>query len=963
MTTLPIIIASLKDAILTVWAHHIDVAYRFDPYATVLKWRIDPLPHQVEFVADAINLDPIRLLLADEVGLGKTIMACMLLSELMARGRVNSVLIIVPASLVKQWHYEMLEKFGLNFPILTGEDIDSESIPERVIVSLDTAKRGPRPDILASRCWDLVIFDEAHKLSVPKAGAKRRKTDRYKLAEKICANAKHVLLLTATPHNGDDEDFEFRLRLLNPYIVTGGNIDLLSTYTRDLMVRRLKEDVRGIDGSLIFPPRKVKLLKVTPSEKEIAFHNMVEEYIKQYYRRATGNVAAQLALIVLLRRVSSSLYAGIKSLKKRLEKLKELRRRGLFIGEQDISELLEEAEEAPELDYIEDKITVITPSQTREELDEEIQILENIIFTGELLLQTGQESKFTRVLEEVNRLVNEEKRKVIIFTEYKDTLEDLRIKLSDAGFSVVVIHGGMSMEARKASERALLEGQAQVLVATDAAGEGLNLQAASAVINYELPWNPTKLDQRLGRVHRYKQTRDVIMFNVAVEGTIEGFVMEKLMDKLNEIRRSLGTDKVFDVVGVLADSDLIRRMEEEAFWDPEKVEKTLEVLKEKARQMLEKLNLLTARHIEMVEIREKPPSPIEFIAAWAAKKGYWYSLEGDAVVVSRGSCTFEINNTDFWRNRLFREAVAELTSNKEVLVAAAKGLDADVVYVYRLEVRRQKEVLDSRIVAIAVKRDGLIEEIPLKEVYSLEETGTIEGFEIEFPYEDVARRKAHEIAEKMKRKVEESLKEWKRWREDAILREYENKLREAKKLPRFRREIVIKRLIREQDEALRKLDESVKVKLIEPRLIAAFIIAPHEREEAKRDVEMAAMKAVIKYEEERLKKQGGGRVEDVSKYNLGYDIKSISPQEVRYIEVKGFKESGPVRLTPNEWETAKKLRSAYWLYIVTNVLTNPRIYRIRDPYSKLRVRVEKHLKVVEEIALIAEDWERWAEHD
>ncbi len=968
---------ALTDFILGIWANHLKMSYTSDPYYVTKKWKVDPLPHQVELVAQSVRLETLRILLADDVGLGKTIMTGMIIKELIERGRINRVLIASPASLIGQWKGELFNKFGLEFVHIGRQDLDSGVLPDYSIVSVDTAKVNGRPAIISVKPWDLVVFDEAHKLSTRQDFGNTRETERYRLAKVVCTSARNILLLTATPHNGDSIDFESRLRLLNPAINCDGRSDLLNTYVQRYMVRRLKEEVKDPSGESIFPPRTVAKLEVEPTSEEFEFYSKVEEYVREYYRKANQNKIIQLALIILLRRVSSSIRAGVVSLNRRKNKIQILRDRkaatpyneqdeyispsnAQILDEQNVDDLLEMAEELSELDNLEDELRVITPSVTLEQLDAELLELETLINIGEYLISKSIESKAMRLAELVNQLVNIEKRKVIVFTEYKDTLQYLVDVLGS--YPTVTIHGDRSREQRENAAASLFEDKAQILIATDAAGEGLNLQAASAVINYELPWNPNRLDQRLGRVHRYKQTLPVVMYNIVLKGTIEGKVVEKLIAKLEEIKKTLGgasADKVFDIVGVLADSELIRYVTSRLLegWNPENVDGILDVMKQKAKDIMQAEHLLTSKYIEAVEDREKPPSAVSFVLAWAVRKGYHYSLDKNNITVKIGTYYQRVNEDDAWSNRGFLFAIKDYVETDRIVVSHAKGCFAKAIVVYKLVVNSQYDNnMDSKLVAIAVKSSGSVEEVPISTIYNIKEGIDDENL-VNISVHDALLTKPNEMVNKiissMANKIGIVLREEANFRMESLQSELDKKLLKIKNLmPHIQKETAAK-VLKEYEVKISEAEGNAILKPAETKVIGILILECDDRsqEQVKKAVEMAGMDAVIRYE-----KKNERQVRDVSMYNYGYDIISLGISEVRHIEVKSFTKSGTVEITYPEWRTACEDQEKYWLYVVENALENPIVHTIKNPFKNLHVWEEVRQKIVMERRFLSNTW-------
>lgn len=537
-------------------------AFQFDPLYGVSVSQVDPLPHQIEAVYHYILKNPIiRFLLADDPGAGKTIMAGLLLKELKYRGLVNRVLIIAPGHLREQWMREMKERFQETFTIVDrgvmnaswGQNVWTDRA--QVITSLDFAKQDDVMFALKDSSWDLVIVDEAHKMSATRYGEKVNKTARYQFGELISQITKHLLFLTATPHRGDPENFRLFLDLLQPGFFA--NTDILASSIRDrdnpLFLRRLKEDLRGFDGAPLFPPRHVETVKYWLSDKEKELYNAVTKYVGEHFDKALKkdkrNVA--FALTILQRRLASSTRAIRKSLERRRDRLEELYRKGQLYYETGYTEdALEDMEESERWQKEQELLEKVTSADTLEELKREIDSLSGLVALAREVEKAEVETKLVRLKEVVEEMrLRETDTKLLIFTESRDTMEYLAEKIAkEWHYTVTTIHGGMNMDARIRAEHEF-RNRAQIMVATEAAGEGINLQFCWLVVNYDIPWNPNRLEQRTGRVHRYGQIHEVHIYNMVAIDTKEGKILNTLFEKLDRMRHHLGSDRVFDVIG------------------------------------------------------------------------------------------------------------------------------------------------------------------------------------------------------------------------------------------------------------------------------------------------------------------------------------------------------------------------------------------------------------------------------
>lgn len=535
-------------------------AFQFDPLYGISASQVDPLPHQIEAIYHYILNSPnIRFLLADDPGAGKTIMGGLLIKELKYRGLVNRVLIVVPGHLKDQWLREMKERFNETFLIVDRGVVNASwsqnvwtEFPQ-VITSLDFIKQSDIQLAFNDARWDLVIVDEAHKMSAYKYGEKVSKTARYEVGETLSANSKYLILLTATPHRGDTENFRLFLDLLQPKFFA--TTEMLNSSIQDqdnpLFLRRLKEDLMGFEGQPLFPPRQVETLKYNLNEQEKKLYNAVTDYVQENFNKALQkekrNVA--FALTVLQRRLASSVRAILKSLERRKKRLEDLYNKGKILQENGfVEDYLEDLEDDERYAKEEELLAKLTSAETLDELKLEITNLEFLVKLAKEAEKQEIETKLNRLREVIEeRKIKESKEKLLIFTESRDTMEYLAEKLKKWDYPITVIHGGLNMDARIKAEYEF-KNKAQIMIATEAAGEGINLQFCWLMVNYDIPWNPNRLEQRMGRIHRYGQQQEVHIYNLVALDTREGKVLQKLFDKLEAMKEALG-ERVFDVIG------------------------------------------------------------------------------------------------------------------------------------------------------------------------------------------------------------------------------------------------------------------------------------------------------------------------------------------------------------------------------------------------------------------------------
>lgn len=559
--------ANPQDTFLVIEATRFKYASLFDPLLAMNVSKIDPLPFQIEAVYGYILKQPhIRFLIADDPGAGKTIMAGLVIKELKLRRLANRILIVVPGHLKDQWRRELKEKFDEKFVVLDRGAFNSHygenpwEKYDQIITSIDFAKQDEIVASLSSVHWDLTIVDEAHKMSAYRYGDKTKKTQRYKLGEVLSGTSNHLIFLTATPHRGDPENFRLFLDLLMPgFFATNEMVEeSLKNKDNPLFIRRLKEDLKDFEGKPIFTRRFPVTIKFHLSESEKKLYNEVSRYVIEQYNRAmqsdkSRNIA--FALMILQRRMASSTYALLKSLERRKEKLERILRGNKKPKEMVISNDFEELDDMEESERWkkEEEWETVTIAENPDELKKEIKTLERLIEMAKDVITREEEVKLKelrRAIKEGFEKIEEMKgnKKILIFTESKDTLNYLVEKIKSWGYRVNYIHGGMNIDERIKAEK-IFRDETEIMVATEAAGEGINLQFCHIMINYDIPWNPNRLEQRMGRIHRYGQQKDVYIFNLVAEDTLEGKVLAKLFEKLEEIRNKLGSDRVFDVIG------------------------------------------------------------------------------------------------------------------------------------------------------------------------------------------------------------------------------------------------------------------------------------------------------------------------------------------------------------------------------------------------------------------------------
>ena len=591
-------------------ALRISHAALFDPMMAVHTSAVEPFPHQVSAVYESmLPLQPLRFVLADDPGAGKTIMAGLLIRELIMRSDAQRILIVSPGALTEQWQDELAEKFGLRFEIFSREKQEQcasgnyFSEQSQLICRLDQlARSDDHRNKLERTTWDIIIVDEAHKLSASYFGQKTKLTKRFQLGQLLGSITRHFLLLTATPHNGKEEDFQLWLSLLDPDRFYGKFREKAHKVdVSDIMRRMVKEDLLKFDGTPLFPERRAYSLNYQLSDAEQALYETVTDYVRHEMNRADklgdrrrGTVG--FALTLLQRRLASSPEAIHQSLvrrRKRLEaKLDQARQTasgridnaGLaaslgtdfeasqleLLGDYDDAEAELTAEEYEH--YAELVIDQATAAETIPELEAEIKALEELERQARGVVRSHRDKKWEELSDLLSnnpamRSATGRRYKLIVFTEHKDTLNYLVHRIGNLlgdPKAVTQIHGGIARDARRmAQEEFRNNSEVVVLVATDAAGEGVNLQNANLMVNYDLPWNPNRIEQRFGRIHRIGQTEVCHMWNLVASQTREGEVFARLFKKLEVEKQSLG-GKVFDVLGEAFEEQSLRALLVEA---------------------------------------------------------------------------------------------------------------------------------------------------------------------------------------------------------------------------------------------------------------------------------------------------------------------------------------------------------------------------------------------------------------
>lgn len=1025
-------------------AYALGIAYEFDPYFGLSISRVDPLPHQLEAIYDyLLKLARVRFLLADDAGAGKTIMSGLLIRELELRGLAERILIVCPANLAFQWQRELKEKFDTKFLVMKGQDIrDQFGVNQwlernRVITSLDLAKRADILPGLRQVHWDLVIVDEAHRMS---AADESHKSLRYRLGELLRDTSDHMLLLTATPHKGDPDNFSLFLQLLDvdAYADVKSIREAMDRRRAPFYLRRTKEAMiyfpeRQADGTWVAEPIFTKRIPHTVDFQidgpEFELYRDVTRFVKRESARAAAEGedprARAIGFLMSLyqRRLASSTYAMRRSLENRARRLEEGLKRAQDLARQAPPDLpdpdeLDEMEDS-ERERLEAMLEAITLAGNADQVRDEIRQLRSLADQARVVEEAGGEAKLSKLkaLLQQEGFFDHPDKRLLLFTEFKDTLDYLVDRLKSWGFRVGCIHGGMRSGSRDEpgsrlyAEQKFRDGDSQILVATEAAGEGINLQVCNILFNYDIPWNPNRLEQRMGRIHRYGQRKDCLIFNFVATNTIEGRVLQRLLEKLQEIRDALEDDAVFNVVGEVLPAAQVERVLREYYaghmGEADLEERLLHNVDEGRFRSIcqnaleglasKKLNLemLIERRARAQERRVVPETIARFMRETAEyvpvtlkpvpslphafepartplvlrryeKDPDWKfpSLAERYPRCSTDRDTAEQNNLEwvtpghplFEAMRRHIHGMSLDTLGKGATFYSLQHDCAARIDFYRARVvdglghvvhERQFAVETADGADPRLQEPGVLGNFvpaePPAEMPSVallpEPTGWLHD-EALVPFLEATRKERLSEVERIAAHVELSLTELILRADDEIGRaasDADQKLPGAEgrlaQAESRHAELLARRERRRLD-----LERQRSLTLQSVERIASALVLPHPDREAPEvrrlrpnfETEASAMRVVMEHEAAQ-----GRQVFDVSEKNLGYDITSLDPAsgDLRLIEVKGLgATTGNVLLTPNERRVAEDRRDCYWLYVVTDCDTTPRLQDpIQDP--------------------------------
>lgn len=1064
-------------------AERINSAYQFDPMFAVNCSIVDPLPHQVEAVYKfLLPLPKIRFLLADDTGAGKTIMTGLLIKEMLMRGMLERVLIITPGGLTKQWQLdEMGIKFNLNFRLVNRSEFQADpnvfQSTDKIVTSIDFISRPDVLNVVSNTHWDMVVIDESHKLSAYEYGNKVYQSKRYNAAYALSQRCEHMLLLTATPHRGRTDTFKKLLQLLDEDIFSTN--DIAATRVKELeqnganrfFIRRLKEDMKDWQGNPLFKKRFTKTVSyaLTPDEKRL--YDQVTNYLSKKKEEAfnSNNIHVSLALTVMQRRLVSSIFAIKNTLFRRWQSLDAIvseltKNPGLWnqrakVMSADIDDLegdnieqyMEEFEdlEDDQREALEGiisdpkKFKLFTTAKNPNELRDEAKEVKRLYDMAETLYSNQQEEQKFKELQKL--LISKkviEGEKLVIFTEHKDTLIYLEERLSrSGGYGVATIHGGKNVDERIEAQRKFKKSDCPILIATDAAGEGINLQFCPLLINWDIPWNPNRLEQRMGRIHRYGQLRDVLVFNMVASNTREGAVLERLLTKMDLIRESIGDDRVYDVIqdvlaGVSMEEVYRAVLNGERTKLNDIIDQDFETSKEdwieKIREEKEKLGFSQVDYSDARALKEQSdekrlqPIYVKLFFEKALKQlgGDFVEIRPNifSVTVLPESITktlkldyniyADVKNVKFCfdkqvflnyqslgdigtvhyinpGNPLFDSIIKVVRTHfKEEMLKGTILISPDekedyFAYFVRSQIKdnrhnkKSDSIADERLLLVCQDRSGdfsvtspakyLDLKAPAdfaKPIDTPSETNTDEvinwAFEqITVPQFDDTQMHVTNDAQKRREYLESGFTQI---IFDLTLKrqEYESKILIGDN--KVQDKIVgindrIEKLTHKKAKRMDDLDLMLQLSPKMPEVIGCAYVVPLSQVEYQNhygmsrddEAEAIAMKIAMDYETSQ-----GWNPTDVSMNNEGYDIKSISPEQIKkYIEVKGRNIEGGVMLSENEMNRLGQLGDSAWLYIIVNCKSDPTLHRIQNPANILHF--EKKTKGVQYF-LSYEEW-------
>jgi len=897
---------------------------RYDPVYVFATSRINPLPYQLEdflTLLDMLDVGDVRVLLAYETGLGKTIVSGLFIREVLLKDPEARVLIVVPPAAANQWKIEMENKFLLSFSEYTGlEDLKKQLL----IASVDTLKRRTKELEERGTKWEVVVADELHRATPG--------NQRYELLELLSERTRHMLALTATPHDGKEENFIGRLQLILPSV----NEENYKRFLEERSFRRKKSEVTDLEGNRLFPyPVSVETVKleVTPEEEE--FYSAVEDYVRTVYRSVEGkNSPRGLVATVLGRMASSSVAAGLAALRRRREKLVK------SVTAADVESLIERLREAEEneeeLDPIYQEIVEKILPEKKELVEEELRAIEKIIRLAE---KVKVDSKLD-ALERILRMHVERGEKIVVFTSFVDTAEHIYEELSKRlGGGVYLATGRIMEDERRQNIKKFIE-EGKVLVGTEVIGESLNLQVANVVVNYELPWSPIPYIQRVGRVYRYPQRKQIFVHNFSSNLRVERRVLEIVYGKVQRLVEDFDEGSVSVIGNEVSEDDVEQAIYEAYTKGEEEAKKMLMEKLEDAERNMEivkqalSYSEAAARHVDASKLLKDPAELVterdlrrflDFARYAEIGRGEPYSdpidyWVGDTPVkrlmVEDEGVTAALTQAE----KLPEESVAALWDGDttDACIVELEFLDGlgNIVYI-EPALYTPKGYLDYRVLD---RVRPVAERINVSLMPNLQKDPYIESrrSEVEERVISTVNRKLRLVKSQLEAQSGLALAAYER---DKLLKKMEELSKRSNITVRLGRTLGYLRLI-----------SSSESKGYDPELI-----------KRKKEVERAAMEYVMKHERKR-----GWVPRDVHEEDLGYDIESSHGEEKIQIEVKGVSnESDEVTLTHNELKASEFFKDTYHLYVVFNPLSNSPRHVVQRPPFKIRREVIVKQYVVE----------------
>lgn len=963
---------SLHDFILTVDSHRLQVAHMWDPLVLASSSRITLYPHQLNAVVWV--LDNFRVMIADEVGLGKTITALLAIYELrVARKVVDRVLYVVPSSLVIKWKNELDKKIRMDSTILNHDYLKSNpdafhKLKYSYIASIDFLKRPQILELLPSKNIDCVVVDEAHKAKIG--------TERYTLIEKLSKSTTRLIFLTATPHDGNDENFLTLMRLLDYAIET-------PKMAQRIMCRNIKEKVTDILGNNIFPPRESHTIKIPLDDDEGNIYQHLEQYLTLCQTSAQSQKehnAMRFVSIIFRKRAASSMHSLRQSLERRRDKLGTVTIDDTLESIHDIkfsdSDLDDEEHDDSNTELYTSRKNI---EQEKSEIDEILTLIDKL---------GTKDSKINRLLDMIEAFKQKDPAaKLVIFTEYRSTLNYLCKRLTN--YSTAKIDGTMIMQDREVALDKFSKTDVDILVCTDAAGEGLDMQFCNMEVNYDIPWNPNRLEQRMGRIHRIGQTRNVEYYNFVLSGDkigADGYVHQLLLSKLENIQTALD-DGVYDLLGKMYTQEEFAQLCEKLTGLPrQKWEQSASKFIDEAAVKLQEARQNHDRLLGTSIINEFKPETIKrlqkhsvdaldiqrFLETFvhtndgnvsvysenvykivlpqhlsqALKIGVLTGAYDHELASSTGQQYFALGNNDI--DKIIQHA----SLNNPVSIIGhptRKGM----LFAYRISVFDGTNVLrDEKVAVIYCPDDGDPIEVDVKSVwdYSIIEPSTMPTTITS--YINTATTKIENIASKFKDDTDKKLSLYTKNYKKFVTSELSTKISmleqeilslEAKKDPdpsileiiraRKRKKLTISQNWEKCMSDMHSLTHS----FYSYNLLGISIVLPDSEIRTNLLVEKAGMNAVLNYERVRASDAQRELIRDVSDRSCGYDIESF---DGRHIEVKSFTTTGDPSLTSHEWDVARRHGKDYWLYIVENAISSPIIHIRQDPYNLYKDHAE-----------------------